>query len=343
MLYGFWISLDFPDISLTEVLTLLKAYGGRINFFQRNGRLLIVDTDLNSNIIRHIILRSATIKEGFKIYEVGENASYRNVISNDLMRDIKETGSLAIKVLMHRPKLYVGRDTAYVAKEIADYILKDYAGSINLKNPDKRFVFIFTGDKVVSALELVGKHRKKFKDRMPSKRPVFSPFSLHPKLARTMINLSGAVEGDTLLDPFCGVGAISIEASLMGISSICIEIMYKWALGCKENVMWIDPNYIFTDIVCGDSLLRMVRGIKYVVTDPPYGRITTVGGYRHSRSLIEYFLEYLSALDSLKRAVFMVPLHFKLDMDKYGLVEINRFEIPVHSGLTRVLRVVERK
>jgi|Deesub1362A_J573_1020465.scaffolds.fasta_scaffold00001_445 tRNA (guanine10-N2)-dimethyltransferase len=343
MLFGFWISMDFPDISEFEVLTLIKAYGGRVRKHFRRRRLLIVDTDLSPEVIRHIIMRSATVREGFKIYEYKVNATYKEVVTQELESDIYASKKLGIKVLLDKPKEYLGWDTADVSREIARYVLKDYSGDVDLKSPDKRFVFIFVEDLVISALELVGKHSKGFRDRLPSKRPVFSPFSLHPKLARTMINLSGALEGETILDPFSGVGGISVEASLMGINSICIEIMYKWALGCWENARWADPVYVYTDVICGDSLHGMIRNVKYVVTDPPYGRITSIGGYTHSKSLIEHFLEYLSTIESLVRTVFMVPIDFKLDMDKYGLVEINRFEIPVHSGLTRVLRVVERE
>lgn len=342
MLYGFWLSMDFPEISVTETLTLLSAYGGRVNFYYRKGRLLIVDVDLPINVVKHIIYRSATIKEGFRIYDHGVDVSFKDVVTPELIEDVKDTRSLAIKVLMDRPSLYEGWDNTDVAKLVAEYVLREYRGSVDLNNPERRFVFIFVGDNVFSALELVGKHSKGFRKRMPGKRPVFSPFSLHPKLARTMVNLSGAVEGDIILDPFCGVGGISIESSMMGIGNICVEIIYRWASGCRENVIWVDPQYRFSDVICGDSLKTLVKNVRYVVTDPPYGRITSIGGYEHSRSLINHFLEYLSSLDRLMRAVFMVPSDFKLEFDKYDLREINRFEIPVHSGLTRVLRIVGR-
>lgn len=46
----------------------------------------------------------------------------------------------------------------------------------------------------------------------------------HPQLARALINILGIKEGDTVLDPMCGSGTLNVEASLVGVNSIGIDI-----------------------------------------------------------------------------------------------------------------------
>ena len=343
MIYGFWISLDYPDLSVEEALTLLKAYGGKIKYSRRIGRLLIVDTDVNIKTVRHIILRSASIREGFKIYQIIRSEFFENTFSPDLYEDVFSSHSLAIKVLKYNSSLYSSLDSNTLAKEISAKLLRDYKGNIDLKNPEKRFTFIFADNLVISSLEIIGRHSKGFSKRTPGNKPVFSPFSLNPKLARIMVNLSGAVEGELILDPFCGVGGISVETSILNMESICIELIYRWIKGSLKNVRWLDKSKKYFEGVCGDSANLFIRKADYVVTDPPYGRITSIGIYSDANHILKNFLSYLSSVDGLKRIVFMYPKSHKIDFEKYNLGEKSRFIIPVHGGLTRVLRVVERK
>lgn len=46
----------------------------------------------------------------------------------------------------------------------------------------------------------------------------------HPQMIKAVINLMGLKPGSTILDPMAGCGTTGIEASLMGIDSICIEL-----------------------------------------------------------------------------------------------------------------------
>ena len=54
-----------------------------------------------------------------------------------------------------------------------------------------------------------------FNKRKPQHRPFFKPTSMHPKIARLLVNLAHVKAGNTVLDPFCGTGGILIEAALM--------------------------------------------------------------------------------------------------------------------------------
>lgn len=62
---------------------------------------------------------------------------------------------------------------------------------------------------------------------------------LPPKLARIMINLSGAHTNDVILDPFCGSGTILTEALLMGFTHVIGSDHSPTAIeDSKKNIAW---------------------------------------------------------------------------------------------------------
>ena len=46
----------------------------------------------------------------------------------------------------------------------------------------------------------------------------------HPQMIRSLLNIIGAKPGDTILDPFVGSGTTAVEAQLLGISCIAIDM-----------------------------------------------------------------------------------------------------------------------
>lgn len=340
---GFWIALDNPDISRAETETLLKSYRINYRIVGRIGRLLILDIERKAvPKVKEIVYRSANIKMASLITSSYESLdidsiaqSVRNIVNNYI--DIKKE-TIAISVIPYMSNLLIS-DLPTITKKISYKALKDLEVKIDLKHPMKRIVILLPYNKVYVGLELVGKHKKGFSNRLPSKRPAQSPHSLHPKLARSMVNLSGAIGRDIILDPFCGVGSILMEASLLGIPCIGIDIMYKWVSGASLNLTWLEDQY--SDLICGDSLNGFIRDIKYVVTDPPYGRTTTLAGYQESKIVINRFIELASCMDSIRKIVFMAPKEIYPDIEKHGFIEVYKFEIPVHKNLIRILRVIE--
>jgi tRNA G10 N-methylase Trm11 len=75
--------------------------------------------------------------------------------------------------------------------------------------------------------------------------PVPDPASgmLSPKLAQTMINLSGARKGDMIYDPFCGNGRVVEEALLMGCKSFGSDIEPEKVKAARRNTDWMIQEY----------------------------------------------------------------------------------------------------
>lgn len=67
---------------------------------------------------------------------------------------------------------------------------------------------------------------------------------LPPKLARMMINISGIKKNGRLLDAFCGVGTVALEAADMGIRHIvCTDISEKSLSFAHKNAELIKNEY----------------------------------------------------------------------------------------------------
>jgi hypothetical protein len=65
---------------------------------------------------------------------------------------------------------------------------------------------------------------------------------LPPKLAKTMINLSGLQSG-TLLDPYCGSGTVLMEAMLMGFDTIGSDISIRMTEMAEKNMKWFKKHF----------------------------------------------------------------------------------------------------
>lgn len=138
---------------------------------------------------------------------------------------------------------------------------------------------------------------KEYKDR--DKRPFLDPLRVSSiRLSKILINLSGAKEGDLLLDPFCGLGTILQEALLMGIKVVGIEKDENTVRMCKKNLEWLNKDG--WKITRGDSraLSKYVKSADCVATEPYLGPfLKKLPDEREAKKTI-------SLLESLYLAIF---------------------------------------
>ena len=62
----------------------------------------------------------------------------------------------------------------------------------------------------------------------------------HPQMIRALLNIIGLEQGDTVLDPFIGSGTTAVEAQLLGINCVGIDISPLCVLQSKVKVEAID-------------------------------------------------------------------------------------------------------
>lgn len=104
-------------------------------------------------------------------------------------------------------------------------------------------------------------------------------YSIPPRLAKIMINLSTCLPGEALLDPFCGVGTILQEALLLKAQVTGIDIDPWCVNASRTNLQWLTNEYGLKEakytILSGDSrnLTDKVNRetIDCIVTEPNLG------------------------------------------------------------------------
>jgi tRNA (guanine10-N2)-dimethyltransferase len=222
-------------------------------------------------------------------------------------------------------------DTAeFTEKDLAGYIYRKIRNpKVNLDNPKTKIEFFFRDNAVVCGL-LLSDVDKSFCKRKAHLRPSLHPTSMHPGLARTLINLTGLEKG-TILDPFCGSGGILIEAGLMGFKTIGYDIDEEQIKRAKKN------TYFYKIKNCRlekkDALNLNIKP-DAVVTDFPYGKGSKG---KNLKGLYESFLK--RAYTKTNVCVVMLPkfISYKKIISKTNWKIKNKFEIYVHKSLTRII------
>lgn len=186
--------------------------------------------------------------------------------------------------------------------------------------------------------------------REPHRRPCYRPGAMKPLFARVFVNLSRAssLKGETILDPFCGVGSFAIEACLMGLKTICSDIDDAMIKGAKTNIESFGCTSK-VDIIKMDAGFEAIASssIDGIATDPPYGIQSSPKGGKSLEQLLSQFID--NAYEILKKGrfmVFAVPLTISKSIDRVlierGFNVVEKHINMVHGSLTRTIYVVKK-
>ena len=211
-------------------------------------------------------------------------------------------------------------------KGIEEQLGGKITGEVNLEHP-KNTIHVYQTEKsnYLIGLEVENIERTLFDERKNQERPFSSPISMDPKLARTLVNLSGAKPGTHLLDPFCGTGGILIEAGLCGIGVHGLDIQKEMVQGSSKNLE--EYGIIAHDIQQGDiqeiDHLFNLENIETVISDLPYGKAS-----KKTEEPVKGFLEFLEKFDGNTVFVYNEP---ELENHTY------EHKVYVHGSLTRYI------
>ncbi|MGC9020891.1 MAG: DNA methyltransferase [Candidatus Methanodesulfokora sp.] len=332
---GFYLSGEHESLPFSEVKSILEAYGLSYEGEIRMKQLLLIKTD--DRAVDLIARRSAYAKEIFSVEKIGETLS-------DL--DVKIRLSKRFRVRCIR----IGGSMKEIScsdieRRLGGILLSQNPGSrVDLNNPEEEVV-VFLSDMMVVGKSLVKIDRSALKIREVSARPFKHPSSMGPVLARAMVNLSRVKEGDLMLDPFLGAGGIALEALMMGIKVIGIEIDERTAKGAQENMF----SYGFSEedfrIICGDSrFVKLDEELDSIVTDPPYGRGSSLRGER-LQDLLNGVLK--NVLPCLRRGGYLVIslphwLNAKDIIENHNLTFVEEHRMKVNRSLSRKIIVLKR-
>jgi tRNA G10 N-methylase Trm11 len=111
-----------------------------------------------------------------------------------------------------------------------------------LASPNAEILAVFTA-KTLYIGRTVAAYDSILQQHRDEARPYISPeISTSPKICRTLLNVAGAKPGDTVLDPFCGTGTLLMEAAVLGMSSIGIDIDDNAVKGTIANLRWLEKE-----------------------------------------------------------------------------------------------------
>ncbi|MFW9907035.1 MAG: TRM11 family SAM-dependent methyltransferase [Candidatus Thorarchaeota archaeon] len=200
--------------------------------------------------------------------------------------------------------------------------------------PNAEVLAAITESKVYIAKTVIAYDSMLQQLRDESRPFISSEISTSPKVCRTLLTLSGARPGDTVLDPFCGTGTLLMEAALLDMKCIGIDIDGNTSEGTKSNLIWLGRelgSYINFTVLKGDAreVNKLVSTqVDAVACEPHLGPVFRKRPERRDAEkqiveLTKLYRDALNAIDLILRADGRVALTIPVILTKNGDVSMD--------------------
>jgi len=328
----FEISMEHKDLPLAEICSCLKSVDIEYDVIDNVSSYVLIDSNVD---LRDIINVSSRLSMTHFVDEFlfSCKASIRELEKTVVDFGLNKKGSLAVKYKNRSNNV----DSRGIVEVLADFYTK--GREVNLNDPDVEIRALITDDNVNVGLKIFEVDRTQFEDRRAHHRPFFSPISLHPKIARVLVNLSEIRPGDVLLDPFCGTGGILLEAGLMNIRIIGSDIEKKMIDGSRKTLEYYKINDY--ELICSDvgDICKDISDVDAVVTDFPYGKAASTRGENIKDLYNRAFMSISKVLKKGGRAVVGLSDEDIVSIGEKYLSLIDIYSYKVHKSLTRYFAV----
>lgn len=182
--------------------------------------------------------------------------------------------------------------------------------------------------------------------RVSDERAHFSPVSLHPRRAASLLHLARVAPGGRVLDPFCGTGAFVLEAAIEGYEAWGSDLDPFMVQGTLQTLADHGKEALAGAAIHADigDVADLVPQMDGIVTDFPYGRASS----SHDEGLGELydraFAQFARVLKPGGHVVAGCAQPELLpDLAKHGFSELERHVERVHKSLTRHFVVARLK
>lgn len=303
----FFILGHNPDLSIAEIVSVLRALAYNFRVVVHSAEVLIIETErkikgqqlqqeLGGTIkIGEIILGETKLDKNFPL------AAVLNQIKGQLPKNQKVYFGFSIynlpneidlgKLTPQIKKLAMGIKKSLKSQGITSrwVISKERFLSSVIVHKNKlleqgaEFCFLVDREKIYLGRTISCQEFKDYElyDFGRPVRPIKEGM-LPPKLAKIMINLAQITKDGTILDPFCGSGTILQEAAQLGYQKIYGADLSNEAVNyAKQNLSWLKTklNIEDQDIKIFQSDVRQISQkipnniIDAVITEPDLGPI----------------------------------------------------------------------
>jgi len=340
----FLLSGEHPTLPGAELRAVLESGKYRARVLDTLPQVMLIEAD--QHCINLVASRcSMTRVCGVEIFNCDAELTeiLRRVKEASIQDWIKNHQTFQVRVKRVRESS-LELKTEQLEREIGGAILETLHGvKVRLENPDKTFLGILSNGKFVFGLKLAEASPKPFMERKPKKRPFFHPTTMPPKLARCVVNLARARAGQLLLDPFCGVGGILLEAGLIGCKLVGTDVKDNMVKGSLKNLRHFEVAPV--GMIRADARKPPFRQVDCIVTDPPYGRSSTTLGL-DPRKLVSNFLKVAKGIIP-KDGFLCIATPKTIRISDIGVRKgfklVERHYVYVHRSLSREIAVFKKR
>ncbi len=223
--------------------------------------------------------------------------------------------------------------------------LKAAGHTIDLEHP-QRILSVWFLDGRLWMVERRGlMDRSQHEERVSDERAHFSPVSLHPRRAASLLHLARVHPGGRVLDPFCGTGAFVLEAALEEYDAWGSDIDSFMVQGTLQTLADSGPRALAGVVFKADiaAVPNLVEGVHGIVTDLPYGRASSSDGEDLGKLYDRAGVAFAHILPKGRYAVIgHSDPRLLAAIDSFGFKVTERHEERVHRSLTRHYVVVMR-
>jgi tRNA G10 N-methylase Trm11 len=246
------------DLSIAEIVSYLEREKIRFSIMEKGTNFLVIRLDdLNEKAIDEL---GGTIKIGEILYafefkdikaseQMFQEIDFSPVFSELPDRLVFGVSSYGIRDWKLFAKILKKKMKKFGIKLSYFNISKERSWMTHIEVIKKKLLedsieFLICRGKNLYIGKTVGVHNPfEFQKRDVERPYQRTIFSIPPRLARIMINLSKVNKGDLLVDPFCGIGGILQEALVSGIKIKGFDVNSKCVNQCKKNLEWLSKEY----------------------------------------------------------------------------------------------------
>ncbi|MCA9486274.1 MAG: hypothetical protein H6500_01095 [Candidatus Woesearchaeota archaeon] len=325
------------DLASLEFEILFKTYYGEdIKLKQIRNTLFFFSTNKVLTRQEEFLKRLSFTNTVSKLLFKGKIEEYSKTLSSQV-NPCMESFALRIHSSFANSSVYKEKGLDYFAKAMWTVMKKP---KIDLNDPQCVYHFHYDEEKnEILCSEEFFENSKDYLQRMPTQRPFCKPYTIKSDLARASVNMLGLKTG-LICDPFCGTGAILLEAQSMGFEVVGNDISYKDLMGYRANSFHFFSGFPSL-LTLSDSreLVFKEKSIGGLVTDIPYGKSSRKLG----TELYEQFL--LNAKKYLKNGARLVVIYANFlefeELVKKHYKVLGQAEEYINKSMTRRIIVAE--
>ena len=329
--YAFELSGEHETLPRSEALALVEIFSTCFHEVAFLDQCLIVEAeDLDVQLLGRRLAMTHRIIEVLAISEATLEALAKSVSLLELPHE---------RYLVRARRIKDAAPGADAVEREVGRILFQRGYKADLKNPKMVLRAVITTKRIILGREAARTDRSSFEARRPHLKPFFHPGVLMPRMARSLINLTQVRAGEMLLDPFAGTCGILIEACLIGIQGLGIEVQTRLVKGALCNLHTLECSLLLGD---AKRLPLQNSSIDAAVLDTPYGRSAKILAKSKDFLLQESLSELFRVIKPDRRMVIVADSSLDALLANAGFKILQKHTDRVHGSLTRQIFLCQR-